>query len=255
MKNNEIKMVENLKRNKKSYTIRWQMTTLCNYECDFCIQGNRKKHIDKSRGENSEIREKICDNIIYFIEKELNGKYENLQIYLIGGEVTILSDFTQLLKKLYQCKFDGDIEYFITTNLSSDVNKLQEIKDIFSGHKNKKYMRTLYISASFYKTYTTLEEFVKKLKVIHNPRKIKNHVIKFQKRFRNKDFLHKLVFNAIKILEKKNSNVIVTVGYPLVEDNDYQQYQDFIKKNKKYADEIHYIVIRKYGKSISNNLK
>ena len=64
MKNEEIKMIENLSIDKKMYRIRWDVTYLCNYRCDFCIQGNRDNHLKRSEGESQEIRGQICDKII-----------------------------------------------------------------------------------------------------------------------------------------------------------------------------------------------
>ncbi len=81
------------------------MTYICNYNCNFCIQGEKENHIRKSNGESVETRAKICDNLIKFIETKLDGKYKAINIYLIGGEVTILKDFYNIIKKLPNVNF------------------------------------------------------------------------------------------------------------------------------------------------------
>ena len=71
----EIIKIENISRSNNYYVIRWNMTKICNYYCDFCIQGNKEKHIIDSKGEKKK-RKIICEKIVKFIEKELNGKHK-----------------------------------------------------------------------------------------------------------------------------------------------------------------------------------
>ena len=104
MNNEDILNIENLKYSSNTYVIRWNMTKLCNYYCDFCIQGDKDKHIKDSIGENKEVRHEIALKIVKFIEEKINNKYSNLHIYLIGGEVTILSDFRDIFKILLNVK-------------------------------------------------------------------------------------------------------------------------------------------------------
>ncbi len=246
MKNSEIKTIENLKRKDKNYTIRWQLTSLCNYYCDFCIQGNKNKHIEESKGESAQIRAKICTKIIKFIENELNDKYKTISLYLIGGEVTILKDFITILTNLANVKFKGIINYYITTNLSLSKEQLKNITNIFKGLDN----RILNISANYYQEYTNQKEFMEKIKYIRNKHpKINSLVLKKAK------YENKIIAPFINFLAKRNYNIKINIGYPLVEDADYLKYQEFYEKYKKYASSIVYIIIRDYHKSISATLK
>ena len=72
MNSEDIVRIENLSNKNDTFIIRWNITYLCNYNCDFCIQGNKKQHIEKSKGESIEIRNKICNNLITFIEEKIN---------------------------------------------------------------------------------------------------------------------------------------------------------------------------------------
>ena len=164
MKSKDIVKVENLSVKDDVFMIRWCMTYLCNYYCDFCIQGNKSKHIENSKGESKEIREKICNNIIKFIEEKLNGKYKTIKIFLLGGEVTVLEDFVEIVKKLIQCKFKGTVKIHITTNLSIKENALNSLIEIFN--KQYDYPRLLEISADFYKDFANEEEFIRKVKIL-----------------------------------------------------------------------------------------
>lgn len=58
MKNAEIETVENLRQDKGLFDIRWRVTTLCNYQCDFCIQGTREEHLRQAEGESEQLRKK-----------------------------------------------------------------------------------------------------------------------------------------------------------------------------------------------------
>lgn len=233
IKNEDIKKVENIKFNEDTYTIRWNVTKICNYNCDFCIQGNRKKHLEDSKGESYELRKKICDNIIEFIETKINKKFSKLRIYLIGGEVTILKEFIEILEKFSNCKFEGTMEIHITTNLSCSKKTLEKIKTIVKENKNKKYIRNIEISASYYKQFTTEKEFIRQIKTLR-----KNNLL-----------------NYISKKHRLKSNFRIKLTYPLITDEDYKKYLIFKIKNLIYADGIGYIYIRNYKKEISPKLK
>ena len=50
MKNAQVKKIINLPRLfMNSIVIRWQVTSLCNYQCDFCIQGSRETHLQAAK--------------------------------------------------------------------------------------------------------------------------------------------------------------------------------------------------------------
>lgn len=247
MKNKDIKKVENLKITDNDYIIRWNVTRLCNYYCDFCIQGNKQKHLKESKGENKELRNEICDKIIDFIENKLNGKYNKLYIELIGGEVTILPDFYEILEKLYTVKFEGKIKIKIKTNLSFGKKMIKKIKKLTEYNTQRKII----IGASYYKNYTTERKFIKKVKALSSYKYKDNFKLKKTKK-RNK----KMNDLLIKLKLKENpTNVSVYVVYPLINDQDYQKYLKFLKKYQKQVEKINYIVIRDYKESISDELK
>ena len=255
MKSSDIIRIENLSRKENVYTIRWNMTYLCNYNCDFCIQGNKNSHISKSKEESKEVRKKICNNLINFIETKINRKYNTLLIYLIGGEITILSDFFEILKKIVECKFEGNIEIQITTNLSTDKKILKSIVDLFQ--KEYEYGRYLIISASFYKEFTTEKDFIEKVSILYKKQElIRKILIKLRKNI----FLRK-----IKMYFKKNSNstekkyrkgrIDVNINYPICIDSDYKNYLKFKRKYNGKAKYINFIIIRNYKKEISEKLR
>ena len=131
MKIDDIVKVENLKRqNKEAYAIRWNITRVCNYRCDFCIQGDLEKHKKDSQGESKKIRMAVCDKLKELIENELT-EFKRLDFYLIGGEVTILKDLPEILEKLVNVKYKGMINFYITTNFSCSIEYLEKIKNIF----------------------------------------------------------------------------------------------------------------------------
>ena len=248
MKSKDIIQVENLKITDDDYIIRWNITRLCNYYCDFCIQGNKQKHLLESKGENKKLRKEICNNIVDFIENKLNGKYSKLYIELIGGEVTILPDFYEILEKLYTVNFDGKIKIKLKTNLSFDMNLIKKIKKLTEYNRK----RQIIIGASYYKQYVTEKEFIKKVKALS----LRNKYVFFGQHLLKNRIKKKIQDILIKIkLKEKPSNISVYVVYPLINDNDYKEYLKFSKKYKRYIGKINYIVIRDYKETISDELK
>ena len=251
MRSSDIVKIENLSNTKDVFTIRWQMTYLCNYSCDYCIQGNKNEHVEKSKGESAEIREKICNNIIKLIETKVNKNYKSVFIYLIGGEITILKDFLKILDKLINCKFEGQVKIHINTNLSTDKNVLEEIVKLMN--KKFEYERYLTITASYYKEYVTEEEFMEKLGILYKKEKKIRSFLKTKKIYKKfKKWRNKKIQSPI-----KNSKGIihVNVNYPICVDEEYKMYLKFRRKYIRNAKIINYIVIRNYYKSISEELK
>ncbi len=253
MKSKDIIKIENLNRDGNNYIIRWNLTYLCNYSCDFCIQGDKKKHAEKSKKESIKIRTKICDNLIKFIESELNHKYDSINLYLIGGEVTILKDFINTIEKIVNCKFEGKITFVITTNLSCSLDTIKKLVSIFN--KKYQYIRELYLSASYYKEFANEEEFISKIKILLSNHKVNRTGIKFI--YRNlKKMLRK--FKKSKTLNKiknKVERVNVNIGYPIANDDEYREYLKFKHKYKNITNNIHSIIIKRYKTAISDKLK
>ena len=166
MKNEEIRTIISLKnRRKRPFLLRWNITRLCNYDCAFCIQGDRQAHLAAARGESKELRRETAAGIVRFIEKELRGKYHRIHFELIGGEALILPDFPELLAGLVNCRFPGEIRFQITTNLSADKEYLDRLLEPFRRYKGAG-RRSLAIAASFYKGYTDLETIREKLRFL-----------------------------------------------------------------------------------------
>lgn len=256
MKNENIMKVENLKSTDNTFIIRWNITKICNYYCDFCVQGDKSKHLNDSKGESIDIRRQICDKIMYFIENKLNNKYSQVRIFLIGGEITILKDFLEILEKLLNSNFNGDITIYITTNLSVDISVLEKLKKLISSKKNSKYSRKVSVTASYYKEFTTEKEFMKKIKLLHCENSIKLYLLSKKNKFKNnKDLISKNIYKILLNMQNNMSNITVNIGYPLITDEDYKEYLRFKRRNFLKANSINYIIIRNYHKSISEQLK
>lgn len=109
MKNEDIKTILDLGRKKqKKFLIRWEVTRFCNYSCDFCIQGSQEMHLKASRTESASVRKEIAIALASFIEHNFHF-FQTVSIRLIGGEVTALPDFKELLLILVNSKFRGRI--------------------------------------------------------------------------------------------------------------------------------------------------
>lgn len=230
MKSKDILRVERMDRNERVFVIRWQMTHLCNYYCDFCIQGEQQRHIKRAQGESSQIRWKICANLIDFIEKELNDKADVLLLHLIGGEITILEEFLPILKRLMNVKFQGEMKVHITTNMSMSTEMCRKLAAVvINAGKNRK----LFVRCSYYKEFTDEDTFLSKIQALSERSIYQKFMIKY---------LHR-------------NGVSFKIGYPLFTDQDYEEYRQFCKNNPQYASKIKPFVIRDYKTSVSQSVK
>lgn len=231
----EVCEIQNLAR-RDGYSIRWQLTSLCNYACDFCIQGSREAHLAAAKGESAETRRRICDALVRFMETELED-FSRVFLYLGGGEVSILSDFPELLGRLLSCRFRGAIEVRITTNLSMPAELYAGLCCLF--RETYPGPRSLSISASFYKTYTTMEAFSGKARDIARRAGIGG---KLQTRL-----LSRLPGRA-------PLPVRFTIGYPILSDGDHRDYLRW-KKRLRNRFTVSPILIREYDVSLSEEVE
>ena len=160
----DIASITNTRRPLDVFALRWQVTSLCNYSCAFCIQGTHEAHLAAARDESRELRQTICDDIVSMIETKLSG-FSAIDLYLIGGEVSILDDFPAILRKLAGCSFSGLIRMHVTTNLSMPASTYAELFRAATDSPNG-FPRSFSLSASFYRAYTTEDELCAKIKEI-----------------------------------------------------------------------------------------
>lgn len=229
MKSSDILRVERIDKDERTFVIRWQMTHLCNFYCDFCIQGNRERHIMRAQGESAQIREKICTNLIAFIEKELNDRADVLSLHLIGGEVTILNDFMPILRRLMKVKFRGKMKIHITTNMSISKEMCRKLAAIAYGGSQ----RRISMRCSYYKEFTDEKSFLGKIKALSDKSLYQKFLIKY---------LHR-------------NSISFVIAYPLFSDQDYGEYQRFRERNPQYAQKMQPLIIRDYKTSVSQEIK
>lgn len=229
MKSTDVLRIERTNSNDRMYIIRWQVTFICNYYCDFCVQGNKTTHIIHAKNESKEIRETICAKLIQYIENNLNGQADILRIYLVGGELTILNDFLQILRRIAKTKFEGIMKIHITTNMSMSIETCRKIRDIVRNEKN----RSISLTCSFYKDFTNEDEFMRKVVTL----------------------THRSFYE--RILDKLQNKVPISasIGFPLCTDQDYYDYLTFKERNYIFCSSINPIIIRDYKTSISQSIK
>ena len=219
MYNKEIRKIVNVRRRLiNTFVIRWQMTFLCDYACDFCIQGSRLDHLDASKTESYAKRKAIADSLKSFIETKI-PKGKIVELFLIGGEVTVLPDFMSLLSDLVNCRFEGTIVFHITTNLSKSGKYYADIVRLFSGHPD----RILFLSASFYRQYTTEEIVAEKVAEMD---RLDNFSL--FKGFRFCRWLLMSVFGRLPLWLYQR-NVFFSVGWPILDDESYYAHKKFMR--------------------------
>ena len=229
MKNADIQTIENMTFDSSVLDIRWRVTTLCNYQCEFCIQGDRAEHLRQSRGESPETREQICRRIVSLIERQT--RYRSIQIGLIGGEVTILPDFPDILAALAESRFRGFLQFYLTTNFSPDAAYFRRLCHIL---RQAPQNRKLNISASFYPAYTTREAFAEKLR----------EVARCAQEAADRHSLFHLKRSPAQ-------KVSLSAGIPILQDADYADFLEMRADLQSLGVAIHPIIIRNFPTDLS----
>jgi len=126
--NNDLnKILEDKKY--KSFTFEVTLTEGCNWNCEYCFEGNVKKTSKKNRlTENPQV-------LLNTIDKILNGKwfkekFDRMNIDFWGGEPTLNLPLMKIILDHYEN--DERVSFFLYTN-GSRINKLipliQDLKD------------------------------------------------------------------------------------------------------------------------------
>ena len=160
MKSEDIVRIQNAAFHKDGLDIRWHITSACNYQCDFCIQGNADAHRRQAEGENAATRMAVCMAIRQFMDSRKDCSF--IKMTLVGGEVSILSDFPQILRILSESTFPGTIQFEITTNFSKPAAYFAELAKIVRKHDRTGKRRLLHITASYYAAYAAQDAFSEK---------------------------------------------------------------------------------------------
>lgn len=243
MKNQDVLKIENLKRIKlNTFCIRWMVTNFCNYACDFCIQGSREMKQKATQIESPETRRIIATKLAEWIEKNVSP-HQMVELSMIGGEVTALQDFTQMLSILVNCKFKGVMFFNLTTNLSRPGSYYEDLCQQFYGRNN----RFLSISASFYRAYTTSEVFGNKLQGLQR-------FVVYQKYFLPLQRLFTLLFGR-GFVPSHGKNLFLSVGWPILDDDSYKEYLIFKEKTAKMGFPVNPIIIRDYPVTLSSDVQ
>lgn len=243
----EVKTIKNLKQLKaRTFVLRWNITSLCNYNCDFCIQGDREKHIRNAMGESRELRMKVSKNISGFLNRELMDNYKTVRVFLIGGEVTILQEFPEIIQDIINCGYPGTIEIYITSNMSASVEYWQRILRVLYQYSGSG-VRKLHVSCSYYKAYTDIGTFSQKIKAL---------VSYTPEQPIEKGFLRKM--RAILQQKEKAANLnllSIGIGIPLANSEDFAIYQEMKNLFCTPGISVNPIVLRDYPIQISEEIR
>ena len=237
MKNDDVMIIENRSFSRNHLDILWRVTSLCNYNCDFCIQGNRKEHLRLAAGENEETRWKICGEIRRIIDTA--SGYSDVKIEMIGGEVTILKDFPKILEYLASSPYNGSIRFNITTNFSAGPDYFYQLSEIIRKYDHGIRRRHLHVGVSFYSAYVSQDEFSAGLRQLIPL--LENRKLSLLKR----------MIGKLGIFSNDRSPMSLNVLYPILTDNDYES---FLKMQSHFSGspvKVMPLVIRNYKTSVT----
>lgn len=141
--------------NLKSYplNIKWRMTECCNYDCSYCVRKRHKKDISLLNEDEENI-----SYVLTHITRLIHEKKVDTMVELMGGEVSLFN-LKNIIDTLYTDNKEYLKEIFITTNFSLTTSYYQELIEVCNEHNIK-----LTLVLSFHSEYTTLSDFIEKVK-------------------------------------------------------------------------------------------
>lgn len=198
--------------------IHWDITTVCNYKCNYCYA---LLDYDKKNKWNKETKKEIIDIII----KSLQLRSLPVFLGLLGGEPTLSKYYFYILEQLEKKvlgKFNND-RLYITTNLTRNLNWWKE---------HPKLNKT-FILASFHSQYhnkNTIKNFIEKLLYLKDYFKIKLNIMLDEK-------YEKTLWNLFPYLENlKKNNIIIHPHIIYPEGSPFLNPSESYKKFKEFFD-------------------
>ena len=141
----QVKQIVSIRNNERLLTIKWRLTTWCNYRCSYCIQWWGKKD------------EKTDFDHLLATAKEVNRLIDSsprpVKLYLLGGEVT----WYDLEKLVAAIPSKNLAKIAITTNFSNSTDYYVSLARYLHGRGVK-----LGLCCSLHKEYVKAAEFVRK---------------------------------------------------------------------------------------------
>ena len=153
-----MNFVKIIQKTETDCSIKWRMTSMCNYNCSYCIQRRdgklitqlAKRDYGESLAEQNERLKKTASELNELIER---APHETFTIKLIGGEVSLL-DLPEILSHLTTKKLK---KIHITTNLSAPVSYWQSVRD------NLQEERALRMECSYHEEFVSADDFLAKV--------------------------------------------------------------------------------------------
>ena len=132
------------------YGFTYEITTNCNYYCDYCDIANKEEY--------SSIN--TVNNVIKFLTYIYNNMSDNdtMRIQIMGGEPTVHPHFEYFVNEIYKLK---NIKLIIITNFSADV-------ELYDRLCNNNTLKDLTWYLSYHENHISLEEYMHKFDYLIN---------------------------------------------------------------------------------------
>ena len=157
---NNQKQVTYIRNNERLLTIKWRLTTWCNYKCSYCVQTLVRKFDKSNKTDFDRLLSAAKD-----INKFLDESSRNVKILLIGGEVSWYD-----LQKLMEAIPSKKLEILsFPTNLSNSAEYYISLA---------KYLHTrgvtLDLCCSLHSEFVKVESFIQKVLKIREEAEMKS---------------------------------------------------------------------------------
>ena len=243
MKNEDIVRIENESFRGDILDIRWRVTSACNYRCAFCIQGDHETHARLSAGETQGRRKEIADRLRTMCDGE--KRYAGINVSLIGGEVTILRDFPEILRELAESSFPGPMHFHITTNFSGSAEYYAELAAVIRDCDRQNARRILHLTASFYPAYTSAGAFTEKAR----------RLLKLTGREKRMPRLLRAACARVPMLWGSRISFTFRIDCPVVTEEEFVLYQTMKEELRTADDLVQPLWIREYETALSAETK
>lgn len=195
------------------YRFTYEITSNCNYKCDYCIAYKDEQYSDLN----------TINNIIYFFNQLNNlNTTDSIEIQLFGGECTLHPNFIYIIEELSKL---NKVKFILFTNLSSDLNIYKQFCEIASNKINN-------ISVSYHYNHCSTKEFINKIGYILNNYNVivKAHCMLAKDRYTEDDYIN--IFTQF-INNKKFKISLFPILQSNVCDNVEPSYDNIIENKNK----------------------
>lgn len=135
--------------------IKWRLTDVCNYDCEYCLRRIFVKDANLSNSVRLKNDLESCEKVIPEVSRIINELPGKVKLDLIGGEISLFNLHDFFIKLISGCNKDKLTRISMTTNMFRPADYYNDLINLCAS-----YNVDLSVTCSFHDQIVSLSDFM-----------------------------------------------------------------------------------------------